>query len=110
MSQKREIGLEEIRSLGLEALKNFLNNKPFWGGGLQTMTLLIEIACVGASKGMIPLTPGGEVKDSRLNDNETMMALEIISNFMTEGILMWGYNKDNPSPLSCQLHHTERRF
>ena len=74
MSQGTKLGLEEIRSIALDALKNFLNDKPFWGGGLQSATLLIEIGCVSADKGLIPIPQGGEIRDARLNNDETMMA------------------------------------
>lgn len=97
-TQRHDLELEEIRSLALEALKNFLNNKQCWGGGLQQETLILEIGCIAGQKGLIPITPGGTARDTQLNDNEYMKALEVISNLMMEGVIMWGLNRSNPKP------------
>src|SRR5438093_1132466 len=94
----QELEIEELRSLTFEALKNFLNNKQCWGGGLQQETLILEIACIAAQKGLIPIPAGGEARNARLDDDEYMKALEVIHNLMTEGVIMWGLNRDNSSP------------
>lgn len=98
MSDRNDLELEEIRTLTFEALKNFHSGNVHWGGALQRQALIIEIACVAAEKELIPITSGSEVKDARLNENEYMLALEVISNLMIEGVLMWGFNPSNPEP------------
>ncbi len=98
MSVRKDLELEEIRILAFEALKNFYSGSLHWGGSLQREMLIIEIACVAAEKELIPIPSGKEVSDARLNENEYMLALEVISNLMNEGVLMWGLNPQNPEP------------
>lgn len=97
-TERQELELEEIRSLAFEALKNFLNETQIWGGGLQQVTLIREIGCIAAKNNLIPIPSGQQARDVELNDNEFMKALEVISNLMMEGVVMWGLNRSNMAP------------
>lgn len=97
MPERKEIELEELRSLAFEALKRFQNGKNFWGGGLQYGTIIPEIEYVAAQKGLIPVS-GGNFQEAKVTEDEVVKILEIISNFLNEGILMWGLNRSNLAP------------
>lgn len=99
MTQQRNLELEEIRSIAFEALKNFESGNTCGGfGGLQQDILVLEIECIAASRGLIPIPSGSRPQDARANEEEFTKILEVISNLMTEGIIMWGMNRSNMAP------------
>lgn len=100
MTQRKDLELEEIRSLTLEALKNFVSGETCsgYGGSLQQQSLVYEIQCIAASSGLISIPSGGNPRDASVNEEEFGKILEVISNLMTEGIIMWGMNRSNMSP------------
>lgn len=99
MSDRKELELEEIRYLALKALKNFDSGKTCGDfGGLQHTLLIYEIECIAAQEGLIPTPIGGRVNDARVNENEFAKILEVVSDLMTERIIMWGMNRSNLSP------------
>jgi len=99
LSDRKELELEEIRSLALEALRNFISEKTCGDFvGLQHTYLIYEIECIAAQKGLIPTPSGGRSNDARVNENEFAKILEVVSDLMTERIIMWGMNRSNLAP------------
>lgn len=96
---RKELELEEIRSLALEALRNFLKGKTCGDfGGLQHSYLIYEIECIAAQKGLISTPAGGRFSDARVTESEFAKILEVVSDLMTERIIMWGINRSNLAP------------
>lgn len=89
--------LEEIRSLTLEALKNFANGTAYSGNNIQIPTIVGEVARVAGARGLIPVGPGEDPAHARLSDVEHDRVREVVTNFFVEGILMWGLDSNNPN-------------
>src|SRR2546425_1132873 len=81
---QRELETEEIRSLAFNALKNFVDNKTCSGyGSITQQTLINEIECIAATRGLISTPSGGRATDARVSENEFIKIQEVISSLMT---------------------------
>lgn len=95
MSYREELGLEEIRSLAIKALKNFKDGKSEYGHNIQITTLILEIAHEAVNAGLKKSSDSSDYAHM-LSDKEHDRAREVITNLITEGVIMWGLNRHNP--------------
>ena len=54
LSDFKELELSQMRSLIIDALKNYKNGKNEYGGGLQIATLVIEAKIIASKRGLKP--------------------------------------------------------
>lgn len=96
MVEEKELEIEQIRNLALRALKNFRDKKSE-SGGLQSVTLIIETAREAVKQGL-KSDPESSRYDIAFSSKEHDRTREVVSNFLAEGILMWGLDRNNAAP------------
>lgn len=98
MTEYKELELKQIRSLIIQGLKNYRNNKPLWGGALQTSSLIIEAKMLAVKLDLKPPYTESDVSKIPISEKEHARAREVITSLITQGVLAWGISESQHVP------------
>lgn len=92
-----ELNLEVIRTLTVRALKNFKDGISTMSGSLQAITLAAEVNKVAANEGLKPRN-SADPNAKGISDEEFEKIGEVVSNLISEGVLMWHFGRIQSGP------------
>jgi len=86
-----------IRTLTVKALKNFNDGTSTWADSLQGATLVAEVNKVAADEGLKPQN-SADPNAKGISNEEYERIGEVVSNLISEGVLMWRFQRGQTGP------------